>query len=168
MSIRKTIALILEDYQFDNKEYLKWKRKNVTIRGMSEIGKYNGNNANTMGEGLYTAPLSNKQIAKEYGDIYFVLGAIPKKPLIVDTLLEWENYLYYKLIYPKLGRKSNRKEFDEITTIKEEMVNKGYDGVIIKGREMVKYNPDPENILFFQNERQLEQYFINQKELGNI
>ena len=38
------------------------------------------------------------------------------------------------------------------------MIKLGYDGVIVKAREMVNYNP-PDNVLFFQNEKQLQMYF---------
>jgi hypothetical protein len=39
----------------------------------------------------------------------------------------------------------------------KEMLNLGYDGLIIKGREMVNYNPI--NIKYFKTENQLLNYF---------
>ena len=45
------------------KDYLNWKRKNVTIRGVKQIGEENNAGA-MLGRGLYTAFLSNKSLAK--------------------------------------------------------------------------------------------------------
>jgi hypothetical protein len=53
-----------------------------------------------------------------------------------------------------------------MTTIKDEMLKLGYDGIEIKGREMVNYTP--EDIMFFQNERQLIMYYENQVELNML
>lgn len=68
-----------------DRDYLTWKKKNVTIRGMKEQGVDNGVYA-SFGVGLYSVPLSNKSMAKQYGKPYFVYNAIPKKPKIVATL----------------------------------------------------------------------------------
>jgi hypothetical protein len=38
------------------------------------------------------------------------------------------------------------------------MKNIGYDGLVIKGREMVNYSP-PDNVKYFNNENQLIQYY---------
>lgn len=73
--------LILEDtYKLlfeNNDDYSKWKRKNVTLRGMKVLGVDNGV-WGSFGKGLYTVPLGNKSMAKEYGDVYFVVNAVPK------------------------------------------------------------------------------------------
>ena len=39
------------------------------------------------------------------------------------------------------------------------MMKMGYDGIIIKGREMVNYKPDMNEIKFFSNENQLIHYY---------
>lgn len=49
-------------------EYLSWKRKNVSLRGISEDAVDGENNGGArFGSGLYTAALSNKAMAKAYG-----------------------------------------------------------------------------------------------------
>lgn len=152
--------LILEFSSFDNKSYLSWKRKNVTLRGIKEDGLEN-NGGTMLGKGLYTAFLSNKSLAKQYGDVKFVLNAIPKNPKIFNSLNEWEIWFYNTLVYKY--SKANGKEypdvrdFDKNTTIEKEMQNLGYDGIIIKGREMVNYKP--ENVVYFKNEEQLKNYY---------
>jgi len=142
-------------------DYLKWKRKNVTLRGMSDIGQENGGSA-ILGRGLYTAFLSNKSMAKGYGDVYFVVNAIPKNPKIFNTLNDWEIWFYNNLVYSysKLKGKSfpDKRDFFESTTIENELQKLGYDGVVIKGREMVNYAP-PDNVLYFRTEYELENYY---------
>lgn len=150
--------LINEDNRSD---YLKWKRKNVTLRGMSDIGQENGGSA-ILGRGLYTAFLSNKSMAKGYGEVYFVVNAIPKNPKIFNTLNDWEIWFYNNLVYnySKLKGKSfpDKRDFFESTTIENELQKLGYDGVLIKGREMVNYTP-PDNVLYFRTEYELENYY---------
>ncbi len=82
---------------FDRKAFLKWKKQNVTYRGMKSIGKDN-EVWGSWGKGLYTVPLSNKAMAKQYGKVYFVVNGIPRKPKIVDTLNEAE-LLRQSIIY---------------------------------------------------------------------
>jgi len=48
--------------------------------------------------------------------------------------------------------------FEENTTIEDEMQKLGYDGLVIKGREMVNYNP-PDDVKYFETERQLMMYY---------
>lgn len=76
-------------FEFNQSDYLKWKKKNVTYRGMKKLGTDN-EVYGSFGKGLYTAPLSNKAMAKTYGDLYFVVNAIPKKPKIVNSLNDAE------------------------------------------------------------------------------
>jgi hypothetical protein len=40
----------------------------------------------------------------------------------------------------------------------KEMIKLGYDGLIIKGREMVNYKPS-EDVRYFEDENQLEMYY---------
>ena len=54
--------LIFEE--FDQTKYLKWKKQNVTFRGMKSVSEDN-NVYDSWGKGLYTVPLSNKAMAKE-------------------------------------------------------------------------------------------------------
>lgn len=146
-------------YNESRSEYLSWKRKNVTIRGVKDIGSENNAGA-MLGRGLYTAALSNKELAKQYGKVYFVLNAIPKNPKIFDRLNEWEIWEYNVLVsnYCKdKNVKPSKNYFYNNTTIEDEMLKNGYDGIIIKGREIVNYNP--KNILYFSDEFQLENYY---------
>jgi hypothetical protein len=138
--------------------YQTWKRKNVTLRGMKEIGLDNGVYG-SFGKGLYTVPLSNKAMAKQYGEVFFVLNAKPKTPKIVQTLNDAE-MLVQSLVndFCKMhGEKYSREFFDKNTSIEDEMLKLGYDGLIIKGREMVNYKPD--NFKYFRTDAGLEDYF---------
>ena len=143
-----------------HENYLKWKRKNVTIRGIKNEGEENEAGA-MLGRGLYTSFLSNRELAKQYGHIYFVVNAIPKKPLVFDTLNRWEIWFYNKLVYEysKANGKDfpDKRDFNKNTTIEDELQKLGYDGIIIKGREMVNFKP--ENIVYFKNESQLQNYY---------
>lgn len=138
-------------------EYKKWKRKNVTIRGISSnIGEYNNSGAQ-FGDGLYTAHLSNRELAKKYGNVYFVLGARPKNPKIVNSINDAEIWIQRNL-YHANGYKGIRDFFSH-TNIKDEMLKLGYDGLEIKGREIVNYSPS-DDIKYFKNDEELLDYFI--------
>lgn len=146
----------------DRKEYLNWKRKNVTLRGINDSTDENGYNGGgaSFGSGLYTAFLSNKSLAKGYGKVYFVLNAIPKHPKIVDT---WNNAeIFTQNVVnnwcKKNGLSYEPNEFYKKTNLRDEMISLGYDGLIIKGREMVNYTP-PDNVVYFKSEAQLYNYF---------
>lgn len=142
-------------------DYLSWKRKNVTIRGVKEVGEENNAGA-MLGRGLYTAFLSNKDLAKQYGKVYFVLGAMPKNPKVFNSLNEWEIWFYNTLVYKYSKEKGSeypdKRDFTANTTIEDEMQKLGYDGIVIKGREMVNFRPE-DNIKYFSNEDQLENYY---------
>ena len=139
-----------------HKEYLSWKRKNVSIRGIAKFGELNKGGA-SMGKGLYTACLSNKQLAREYGKVYFLVNAKPKNPLKFDSSWRWEIFLQ------KLMAKVNKTEFYRVsdfydkTTIEKEVQKLGHDGVEITGREYVNYTP--KDVLYFDNEEELKNYF---------
>ena len=115
--------------------------------------------------GLYGC--KDKQIepepAKEYGKVYFILNAIPKKPKVVFSVNEAEMFMQDLVTQfcKELNVPRDNSFFSSKTTIAEEMMRNGYDGLIIKGREMVNYNP-PENVIYFENENQLYQYYQNQ------
>jgi len=159
--LNEVINILSED-GFNRSKYLNWKRKNVTLRGINTLGSENGGMA-AIGRGLYTASLSNKHLAKQYGDVYFVLNAIPKHPKVFNTLNDWEIWFYNNLVM-KYSREQG-KEFPDVrdfykqTTIEGEMNKLGFDGVIIKGREIVNYTPDMDKVQYFSNERQLENYY---------
>ncbi len=146
---------------FDRKEYLKWKRKNVTIRGVKEAGEENGG-GDMLGKGLYTAALSNKDLAKQYGKIYFVVGAKPKTPKVFNTLNQWELWFYNTLVYAYSKKKGkeypDKRDFNSSTTIEKELLKLGYDGIEITGREMVNFTPS-NDIRYFSNEYELEDYY---------
>ena len=160
---------------FDETAYKKWKKANVTLRGINPdnetLDQPNSGFAR-FGAGLYTVPLSNKAMAKQYGDVYFVVNGRPKNPVVFRNVSEAEAWIYNVLIknfYKRIGYEisySDSRQFYKMTTIKDEMLRLGYDGIEIKGREMVNYTP--EDIMFFQNERQLIMYYENQVELNMI
>lgn len=142
-------------------DFLKWKRKNVTLRGIKQFGSDN-QVYGSIGNGLYTVPLSNKSMAKQYGDVYFVVNAVPKNPKIFDGLNSWEIFRH-KLKQDALGLNSSAMDVRDFErkghTIEDEMMKKGFDGVIIKGRELVHYNP--KDVKYFKTDRELEDYFNN-------
>ncbi len=152
--------IIFENYDAEHKEYLKWKRKNVTIRGVKEVGQENGSGA-MLGLGLYTAFLSNKDLAKQYGKVYFVVNAIPKNPIIFKSLNQWEIWFYNTLVFEYSKRKGkdfpDKRDFYEHTTIEDEVQRMGYDGIIITGREMVNFKP--ENVKYYNSEYELKNHF---------
>lgn len=162
-----SINIIITETQLKNiiiteqsrQDYLRWKRKNVTLRGMKE--RYSENNGGArFGSGLYTAFLSNRQMAREYGKVYFVLNAIPKNPKIVQDTNIAEIFLQ-RLINKWCEERNlpyDPNEFFKHTDIRTEMLNIGYDGLVVKGREMVNYNP-PDNVKYFETERQLQMYY---------
>ena len=147
---------LFESFKSD-KDYLSWKRKNITCRGIKTLGEFNGVSG-MLGKGLYTTPLSNKSMAKEYGDLYFVYNAIPKNPKILDSINSWEiwncNVLmkdYYTDGFPDM------RNFNKHTTINDEVMKLGYDGIIIKGREMVNYLPT--DIKYFRTEDEIKDFY---------
>lgn len=144
--------------ELSDHEYLSWKRKNVTLRGIKKLGEHN-QVYGSFGKGLYTVPLGNKAMARQYGKVYFVVNAIPKKPKFVNTLNEAEIFRY-KLIKEYCEQHNieyDTRYFESNSTLESEMLKKGYDGLVIKGREMVNYKP--ENILYFENEIKLKEYY---------
>lgn len=163
-SMNKIISIIREEIEsFNRAEYLKWKRRNVTVRGIRELGKENDGMA-SFGQGLYTAALGNKEMARKYGKLYYVVGAIPKHPKIVNTWNDAE--IFMQGVVMRYGKEHGindyfdaKRDFDTKTNVREEMLRIGYDGLIIRGREMVNYTPDEDNIRYFENENQLIQYY---------
>ena len=141
-------------------DYKKWKRDNVTYRGISDDTKIN-NRSSMLGKGLYTVPASNKSYAKEYGKVYFVVNGKPKNPKIFNDLNRWEIWFQNELVYKFSKAKGNDypdiRDFKEATNIETEIQKLGYDGVVIKGREMVNYTPN--NVKYFSTENELIDYF---------
>lgn len=157
--MNKLFKKIIKEYITEHIDgYSKWKRDNITIRGIKEMGKDN-DVYGSFGKGLYTVPLSNKAMAKQYGELRFVYNGKPKKPLIVDSLNNAEIFRYklIKSFCEKHNEKYNIKFFNENTTIENEMIALGYDGMIIKGREMVNYSP--KNVMYFKTENELKSYY---------
>lgn len=142
--------------------YKKWKRKNVTLRGMSEIGVENGAGA-MLGDGLYSAALSNKSLSKQYGKVYFALNARPKNPIVFSDLNRWEIWFQGNLLKPY---DYSQRKFHEATNIKDEILKLGYDGIEIKGREMVNFKP--EHVIYFTTETQLINYYETELYFGRI
>jgi 8-oxo-dGTP pyrophosphatase MutT (NUDIX family) len=154
--------------EFNKTEYLKWKRNNVTYRGIKELGQDN-NVYGSFGKGLYTVPASNKVMAKTFGKLYFVVNGIPKNPKVVNSLNDAEMFRY-NLINEYCKQHNNIKSdgfFDDNTSMEAEMLKLGYDGFVIKGREMVNYKPENDKVKYFSNENQLIQYYENFIENNN-
>lgn len=156
------------DYLNENKdsEYLKWKRKNVTLRGMKDRYSVDNDGMAKYGSGLYTAFLGNRAMANQYGKVYFVVNAIPKKPKILYSTNEAEMFLQQLVTdYCKEHNvpRSNYY-FSDNTNIATEMKKLGHDGLVIKGREMVNYNP-PSDVQYFEDEEGLYSYYLRQNNL---
>ena len=146
--------------EFDRRVYLAWKRKNVSFRGIREHGQENGAGA-TLGRGLYTAALSNKSMSREFGEVFFVVNAVPKRPKIFDSPNQWEIWFYHELVrkfQSPEDRFPDKNNFFRHTTIEDEMRKMGFDGIIIKGREMVNFDPPP-NVEYFRDEEQVRSYW---------
>jgi len=151
-------GLVFLENEFDKNKYSKWKRANVTYRGMKQKGKSN-EVYGSFGKGLYTVPLSNKSMAKQYGDLYFTINAIPKKPKVVQSLNAaevWRQNLISDFC-KKNNKEYNTSFFEKNTSIEKEAIKLGLDGLIIKGREMVNYKP--KDILYFKDEQQVMNYY---------
>ena len=111
--IQEEIAnVMIEDY--NHADYLRWKRQNVTIRGIQELGKENNGMA-SFGQGLYTAALSNKELARKYGKVYFVVGAIPKHPKTVNTWNDAE--IFIQKVVMIYGKERGIDDYDWFATI---------------------------------------------------
>lgn len=149
-----------------NAAYKLWKRRNVTLRGMKEVGKPNGVYG-SFGDGLYSAFLSNKAMAKEYGKVHYVLGGVPSHPKKVQGRNAAEIFIQniVRDFCIENGIENRLSEFEKLTTISAEVMRKGYNGLIIQGREMVHYNP--ENVLYFETENELYNYYLNLQKYGN-
>lgn len=156
----KTISrMILEVMSPDFK---KWRKANVSYRGSDNYDPTEGNSegrGGVLGNGLYSTPLSNKAMTKGYSSkTHILVGAIPRKPLIVKSVNAWEIWLQNLIVKVLGGGYPDRREFDKNHTIEDEVQKLGYDGVIITGREMVVYKPN-KNIRTFETERQLEHWY---------
>ena len=155
-------TLIIEEVKDIHKEYLKWKRKNVTFRGVKELGKENGG-MGSYGSGLYTAFLGNKVMARQYGKVYFVINARPKHPKVVDSVNFAE--IFIQNLINNWCKELNNGEYNPHvfythTTLPKEMKKMGYTGLVIRGREMVNYEPG-DNVQYFETENELKQYYFN-------
>lgn len=164
--MKEIMVLITENIEtngYNHYEYLSWKRKNVTLRGITEVGEENNGGA-MLGDGLYSAYLSNRELARKYGKVYYLVNAKPKNPKKFNTLNECEVWLHNMYINTleknniEYDRLSANDTFFKFTNIKDEMLKLGYDGIDIKGREMVNYTP--KDVLYFSTEQQLKNYYL--------
>jgi len=159
MNLRRLISESVKECLTENRaDFLSWKRKNVTIRGVKELGQENSVYG-SFGKGLYTAFLGNKAMAKQYGSVYFVVNAIPKNPKVVDSLNGaeiWRQNLVNNYC-KEHGEEYSLSFFEANTTMEDEMLKLGYDGFVIKGREMVNYTP--KDIKYFKTEDGLYSYY---------
>ena len=122
-------------------DYLKWKRKNITLRGIREPGEQNGVYG-SFGEGLYTCSLSNRAMARQYGKVYFVVNGRPFHPKKFQGLNNFEIF---------------RQKYESVSAMRSDLILQGYDGVEIPGREMVSYAP--QNVYYFSEETNLINYY---------
>jgi hypothetical protein len=153
-----------EEYDPSMAEYKKWKRKNVTYRGISSdstLDVANGSSAR-FGRGLYMVPLSNKTMAKGYGTVYYVVNGKPKNPMVFRDANIAEIWIQQNLIFKKY---KDAREFKANTSIEQEMLKLGYDGIEIKGREIVNFTP--ENVKYYLNDNQLIQHYEHYVESKN-
>jgi hypothetical protein len=100
------------------------------------------------------AALSNKQMARQYGKVYFVVNGKPKNPKIFNDLNGFEIWIQNNLFKPH----GDSRNFYRVTTLEKEFLKLGYDGILITGREMVNFTP-PDDVLYFANENELKEYY---------
>ena len=55
------------------------------------------------------------------------------------------------------GIKNSKTTFNDNTTIEDAVQELGYDGICIKGREMVNFKP--KDVKYFETEEELKDYF---------
>ena len=103
-----------------------------------------------------TASLSNKEMAKKYGGVYFAVNARPKNPKVFNDLNRAEIWLQQNIYFKN---HKNVREFFKDTTIENEVQKLGYDGIEVVGREIVNYKP--ENVKYFKTENELINYYEN-------
>ena len=151
--IREAVADLQQAQE--RREYLAWKRENVSLRGVREYGQENGGMAR-FGVGLYTAALSNRKMAKEFGQVYYVVNAVPKNPIVFNTANDAEIWIGNTLI--PMYTDGGLRKFNEMTTLEAAIMKLGYDGLMIKGREMVNYDP-PNDVAYYKDESQVFSYW---------
>lgn len=153
-------AIMDADLAQDRKEYLAWKRKNVSLRGIREEGRTENGGMARFGAGLYTAALSNRRMAREYGTVYYVVNAVPKNPIVFNDANEAEIWIGNTLMPMYIGKSRfpDSRKFYEMTTLEDAIMKLGYDGLMIKGREMVNYDP-PDDVRYYKDEYQVESYW---------
>lgn len=159
-TLRRLVRETITDMELqDRKEYLAWKRKNVSLRGVREDGQYNGGGTR-FGSGLYTAALSNKSMARGYGMVYYVVNAVPKNPIVFNDTNQAEIWIHNKLMPMYVGHDGmpDSRKFYQMTTLEDAIMKLGYDGLMIKGREMVNYDP-PKDVRYFKDESQVYSYW---------
>lgn len=150
-------ANISEMRQPTDDDFKRWKKDNIVYRGADEVLGDEGDGGGMLGRGLYTTPSSNKQMSKQYGQVRLVADARPKNPKVFRDLNEWQIWAQNNL-YPKDHKgRPDKREFNRTSTIEQAMLDLGYDGIEIKGREIVNFKP--ENEMYFENEAQARQYY---------
>ncbi len=164
IEFRQKITEIIKEHLQPNahKAYLKWKRKNVSYRGIQDRSKEDNGGMAKYGSGLYTAALSNKSMAHQYGQVYFVVNAVPKSPKVVSNTNAAEMFIQNieSEFCAKHNQPRNLRFFNAHTTIPKEMIARGYDGLIIQGREMVNYTP-PKDVMYFRTEDDVKNCFLS-------
>jgi hypothetical protein len=157
--LRRYIQEAIMDTQ-ERKEYLAWKRKNVSLRGLSEEGKDENGAGARFGRGLYTAALSNKSMARGYGTVYYVVNAVPKHPIVFRDTNAAEIWIGNTLMPMYIGKSQfpDSRKFYKMTTLEDAIMKLGYDGLMIQGREMVNYAP-PDDVQYYRDESQVESHW---------
>lgn len=141
---------LVKESAWNQKEYLAWKRKNVTLRGIDENADKHGIDGNRngiarLGQGLYMTYLSNAKFAKQYGELTYLVNARPKNPKKFQSINLFEIW--------------TQQNFKNSNSYSEDFLKLGYDGVEIIGREIVNFTPNQDEIRTFSNERGLMNYY---------
>ncbi len=137
--------------------FKQWQKEHLVYRGADEVLDGEGDGGGMLGRGLYTVPPSNKAAAKQYGQVRLVVNARPKNPKVFRDLNEWQIWAQNNL-YPKDAKgRPDKREFNRTSTIEAAMQKLGFDGIEIKGREIVNFAPG--NEMYFATEDQARQYY---------
>jgi len=100
-------------------------------------------------------------MAKQYGTVRFVVNGRPKNPIrftnMHHALLFIQDELHTK--YTDDGISSPRNFHEKGKTIKGELMDMGYDGLEIKGKEYVNYNPNEKDLYVCDDIKQLIRYW---------
>jgi DNA repair protein RadC len=102
--------------------------KEASYRGVSNRTGFNNY---IYGKGIYST--KSKKFASKYGKVIGIVGGIPKNPLVINSNIDFNDWLI------KESGEKNIRDFNKKYKIDEFVKSKGYDGVI-DGDVIVKYD----------------------------